>query len=259
MVRAQLPGTRPWWIGANDIATEGKSVWAANNSTGNIDWGIRQGPNGWSPFAPAPAYNTTYNPNTLDCVAAGFGDDAIKWGDYDCSTKLPSLCAVKGAHASFCINPWRMPGLGTEALCSCRCQIRLPAHQAARPPPPTSPTHPNPIFQSSVLDIRATWPCPLLAGTGGADYDLTSTKDTALLVQTVSPQQGYCLTRAKDGINLVIRGCKHLEGLPACRPLANGVCPPGWTCHALRSLLTLCHWLAARPPSWSIRRPPALS
>jgi hypothetical protein len=95
-----MPGTRPWWIGANDIMSEGRYVWAENNSTGNMNWGTKQGPNGWSPFAPAPSYNTTYNLNTLDCVAAGFREDPIKWGDYDCSTKMPFVCAPRGGQTA---------------------------------------------------------------------------------------------------------------------------------------------------------------
>jgi hypothetical protein len=119
----ELPGTRPWWIGANDIATEGKYVWAADNATGNINWGTKLGPDSWSPFAPAPrgAYNTTYNPGTLDCVAAGFEDDPIKWGDYACTTQLPFLCAMKGVQ-----QLWPPPPAMCWAACmqlgSCQCQ-----------------------------------------------------------------------------------------------------------------------------------------
>ena len=109
-------------------------MWAADNTPGNIDWVAKQGPGGWSPWAPAPEYNASYNPTTLDCVAAGFGGDPIKWGAYDCIvTKLPFLCAPKGAgRAGYCAR-WCQEAGQLAAHTSCPAQLLWLGAQCRHP------------------------------------------------------------------------------------------------------------------------------
>ena len=91
-------GSNPdFWIGANDIDSEGSLVWA-DGSAGNLDSGSWMGPRGWNPWASdEPSRN-----DEEDCVAAAIYSG---WKDDSCDSLKPFICATPGSdhHNALCM------------------------------------------------------------------------------------------------------------------------------------------------------------